>query len=86
MGRLKILIILAAVTFIAQIGFSFYYASEIVGQNITFNLSSQQLNDLQSTNQALRQQLATITSMEYLHQHLDTGKLIPITKMFKVTP
>lgn len=71
-GSITILIV------VVQILFSFYYSSEIINQNNYLNSNQTKLDLLQTNNQELENQLAKITSLNYLQSIIQSKNLIPI--------
>ena len=63
---------------LCQVTFSFYYSSEIINQNNQINQNETLLETLKIENQELEKQLATISSLEYLQNHLYQKNYIKI--------
>lgn len=83
---LKAFGLIAIITFLTQIGVSFYYSSEIINQNSSFNQNQTELENIQSRNQNLIKELSSLVSIESLQQKITPLNYTPINQVIKIEP
>lgn len=81
---LKILGVLAALTFVTQIGVSIYYSAKIVDQNFLVNKLESKYQQISLQNQQLENQLASLTSLQTVTKNPLVKSLVPITDSVKL--
>lgn len=69
-----------------NIGFSFYYSTQMVKQNQLLNDHQNTYNSLFQNNLDLQYQLAQLRSIQKLDQYAQRLNLIPIEKSLKIRP
>jgi hypothetical protein len=84
--NLKLLFVIAALTFFGQIVFSFYYSVKIVDENTLINKNQNTYNILSTQHQLLEIDLASLNSI-YTYEKLLQPKsdYIPITNFLDLT-
>lgn len=83
---LKAFGLIAIITFLTQIVVSFYYSSEIINQNSSFNQNQTELENIQSRNQNLIKELSSLVSIESLQRKITPLNYIPINQIIKIEP
>ena len=77
--RLKLLVILTAVSLFCQVGFGIYYSVAIVDQNTLINTLKSEQNQLTITNQQLEIQLSQLNSLSNFLEYTKNKPYLPIT-------
>jgi hypothetical protein len=76
---LKPLIVLAAVSFCCQIGFSVFYSIKIVDQSLLINTLETNLNQITIANQQLEIKLAKLGSLSSVVDQIKDKNYVPIS-------